>query len=144
MKTLKLWITILMLCMIVPAMAQDEETDGYVYQGNLDCQAKITLTVGDTDYPLTYRLTYHNGPVVEGTVMANEEVEFRLPRTRQWYQLFIGRDEVDEGLYALESSSGCNDSTSGDIFAPDPVLTEDEWSAARAILRQFIQRINAE
>jgi hypothetical protein len=137
MKTLKIWVALLMLCIIVPTMAQ--AVDSYAYQANPRCEVKITLKTLDTVDPLTYRLTYAGAASKEGTLGPNETVDLLLPLSSQWYQLFIERGDAEQALYTLESQTNCNGFSASGIKAPPPVLNETQWAAARDKLKRFAQ-----
>jgi hypothetical protein len=142
MKTLKLLIAMVLLCMVAPTIAQDQGVDNYVYQASLQCPLKITLRTGELSQPITYRLSYHGAKKpTEGAVEKNGVVEMRLPVTHQWYDVSIGRAEIDKTAYTLEVGQGCASLSAAE--APAPVLSEDKFVAAMTKLTAFIHLIHS-
>jgi hypothetical protein len=142
MKTLKFVVALVLLVLIVPVMAQDYNTDSYAYQGSTGCQVKILITTGKIKNSINYRLTYQGAQDVTGTVDASETEYLLLPVTRQWYQLFVERAEVDKELYTVEST-GCDGSERKGVTAAAPILTEDAWANAQSKLKSFLEQIHS-
>jgi hypothetical protein len=141
MKTLKILIAIALVCIMGSALAQSQSTDSYAYQANPSCEFKITVSNPATSDALTYRLTFNLATPTQGTVDPGTSVKLRLPKSSQWYELFIEHTSGDDGLYTIET--GCDTSGAATIAAPNPVITESQWATAQERLKTFIQQINA-
>lgn len=145
MKTLKILISMVLLFMIAPTMAQDRSIDSYSYKANPRCEFKIVVRAGKTDSSITYRLTFNGAALpTEGTLDADGIAELLLPISRQWYVLFIERDEADKELYTIKTSQGCDGSFARGVLAPAPILTENKWAAVQEKLKKFTQLIWAD
>jgi hypothetical protein len=140
MKRLKFLIVMIVMCLIVPVMSQAQGSDTYIYKADPNCDYKITLTAGDTDFPINYRLTYNGAASVGGTVDNGGVAVMQLPRSSQWYQLIVERADVDKTFYTV--GAGCERPAAGAQMAPSPVIAEDKWVSVQGKLKQFFRLID--
>lgn len=142
MKTLKILIAMALLFMLGSTLAQGQTTDSYAYQADPNCDFKITVNNPATSDALSYRLTFNLATPTEGTVAPGKSVKMQLPKSSQWYEVFVTHTSGDKGLYTIKT--GCDTSGAPTVSAPEPVITESEWAATQETLKAFIQSLHAD